>query len=77
MQLPAQANRVPHLLPVTPKSAGVVQAQPLSYTISIVAGGSAAFDFAEGKAATSFLIQSFYQPAIDKQGNFYFSLGIG
>jgi hypothetical protein len=54
--------------------ASVAAAQPLSYTISTFAGGSPAFYFAEGKPATSFLISSFAAPAIDRQGNFYFSM---
>jgi uncharacterized protein (TIGR03437 family) len=49
-------------------------AQPLSYTISTAAGGAPAFYFAEGKLATSFLIGSFATPAIDRQGNFFFSV---
>jgi uncharacterized protein (TIGR03437 family) len=55
--------------------AAVAAAQPLSYTISTVAGGAPAFYFAEGKPATSFLISSFATPAVDRQGNFYFSMG--
>ena len=54
--------------------ASVAAAQPLSYTISTVAGGSPAFYFSEGKQATSFLISSFATPAIDRQGNFYFTM---
>jgi uncharacterized protein (TIGR03437 family) len=45
----------------------------LAYTISTTAGGSTAFDFAEGKSATSFLISPSFQPAADRQGNFYFT----
>jgi uncharacterized protein (TIGR03437 family) len=62
------------LLPLTALFAVVATAQPLSYTISTVAGGAPAYYFAEGKLATSFLISSFATPAIDRQGNFYFSM---
>lgn len=60
--------------PLAALCATVAAAQPLSYTISTIAGGAPAFYFAEGKPATSFLIPSFATPAIDRQGNFYFSM---
>jgi hypothetical protein len=46
--------------------AAVVSGQPLAYTISTIAGGSAAFEFSEGASATSFAIRSFFQPAVDQ-----------
>jgi uncharacterized protein (TIGR03437 family) len=62
------------LLPLAALFAAVAAAQPLSYTISTVAGGAPAYYFAEGTLATSFLIPSFSTPAIDRQGNFYFTM---
>src|ERR1044072_8223907 len=63
------------LLLLTAMVAAVAYAQPLTYTIGTIAGGSTAFDFAEGKPATSILIPSFPKPAAARQGIFYFSLG--
>ena len=67
---------LPARLPVTAALfAAIVSGQPLAYTISSAAGGSTAFEFSEGAAATSFVIRSFSQPAVDRQGAFYFSQG--
>lgn len=55
-------------------AAVTLSAQPLAYTISTIAG-SAAYDFAEGRQATSFLGAGTYKPVADQQGNFYFTTG--